>query len=155
MADTKSQKNAENWIVRCFLPERYDGLEFEEKKVSLIWGGSFAFDAVSADQSIIGLVSTSAARTPSGKLGTAKIQKIKCDTLYLTNTKSPCRKILIFSEKSMFEHFQKEADAGRFPKEVELMYAKLPEEIQKLVLNAREVAQSEVMPSGSDQSSKA
>lgn len=83
MADTSAQKGAELWIVRHFLPEQFEGLAFEEQKVPLVWGGSFAFDAVSADRAIIGLVSTSSAITSGGKLAIAKVQKLKCDTLYL------------------------------------------------------------------------
>ena len=154
MADTSAQKKAELWIVKHFLPELFGGVEFEEQKISLVWGGSFAFDAVSCDKSIIGLVSTSAARTSGGKLATAKIQKLKCDTLYLTNVACVCRKLLIFSENSMLKQFQKEVVSGRFPKEIELLHAELPEEIYSQVLAARVEAQREVSPNGSNKAPK-
>lgn len=146
MADTSAQKRAERWIVQHFLPGQFGGLAFEEQKVPLRWGGLFAFDAVSNDRGIIGLVSTSSAKTSGGKLATAKIQKLKCDTLYLTNIDNPCRKLLVFSELSMLQQFQKEALAGRFPKEIELLHAQLPEEIYAQVVAARLEAQREVSP---------
>lgn len=148
MANTSAQKAAELWIVQQYLPNQFDGLTFEEKKVTLVWGGLFAFDAVCEDQSIIGLVSTSSAKTSGGKLATAKIQKLKCDTLYLTNVACPCRKLLIFSEASMFKQFQKEVSVGRFPNDIELLHVELPKEISEPVLAARLEAQREVSPTG-------
>ena len=155
MADTSAQKRAELWIVRHFMPQRFDGLAFEEQRVPLVWGGQFAFDAVSADRSIVGLVSTSAAKTSGSKQATAKIQKLKCDTFYLTNVAVPCRKLLVFSEQSMLEHFQKDVRAGRFPKDIELIHAELPPEILADVHTARLEAQREVSPSGSNNSLQA
>lgn len=146
MANTSAQKKAELWIVGHYLPAHFDGLLFEERKVSLKWGGVFAFDAVSEDQSIIGLVSTSAAVTAGNNLATAKIQKLKCDTLYLTNVARPCRKLLIFSESSMIKQFQKEVEARRFPKDIELIHAELPDELHQEVLAARLAARREVTP---------
>lgn len=150
MADTSAQKKAELWIVRHFLPERFDGLVFDEQRVPLVWGGHFAFDAVSLDLCIVGLVSTSAAMTSGGNQATAKIQKLKCDTLYLTNVAVPCRKLLVFSEQSMLMHFQKEVKGGRFPKDIELLHAELPSDILAAVHMARLEAQREVSPSGTN-----
>jgi len=152
MADTSSQKKAEIWIVGHYLPQRFEGIPFKEQAVPLVWGGKFAFDAVSEDLSIIALVSTSTAKTSGGKQATAKIQKLKCDTLYLTNVSVPCRKILVFSERSMLEHFQKDVKAGRFPSDIELLHAELPADILAEVHAARLVAQQEVSPSGSNNS---
>ncbi len=149
MADTSAQKRAELWIVRHFLPNQFNGLSFEELHVPLVWGGRFAFDAVCADRSIVGLVSTSAAKTSSGKQAAAKIQKLKCDTLYLTNVDVQCRKLLIFSEESMLNHFQNDVRIGRFPKGVELLHAELPPDILAGVAAARLEAQREVSPSSS------
>lgn len=155
MADTSAQKKAELWIVEHFLPQQFEGMQFNEQTVRLKWGGKFAFDAVSEDKSFIGLVSTSAAKTSSGKSATAKIQKLKCDTLYLTNVSVPCRKLLVFSEQSMLEHFQKEVRAGRYPREIQLMHAQLPAEILAEVQAARLEARREVSPSRSNNSLQA
>jgi hypothetical protein len=146
MADTSAQKSAELWIVREFLPKEFDGMTFAEQKVRLTWGGHFAFDAVSSDQEIVGLVSTSSASTSGGKRAIAKIQKLKCDTLYLTNVAKVCKKFLVFSEQSMKTHFEKEISAGRFPTDITLIHADLPIEIYQRVLVAREMSRREVTP---------
>ncbi len=71
MADTSVNHEAERWIVTHGLPERFGGQQFKPGKLKLSWGGSFAFDAVSEDQAIVVAVSTSAARTVTGKSATA------------------------------------------------------------------------------------
>lgn len=146
MADTTAQKDAELWIVREFLPTKFGGMTFAEQKVRLTWGGSFAFDAVSTNGGIVGLVSTSSASTSGGKLATAKIQKLKCDTLYLTNVAHECEKLLVFSEQSMKAHFEKETSAGRFPPDIALIHAELPMALYQGVLKAREASRREVTP---------
>lgn len=151
MANTTAQKAAELWIVREFLPKKFGGMTFVEQKIRLKWGGSFAFDAVSTDQEIVGLVSTSSARTYGGKLATAKIQKLKCDTLYLTNVAHKCKKLLVFSEPSMKSHFEKETSAGRFPSHISLIHAEVPTELYQSVLAAREASRREVTPFSFDQ----
>lgn len=147
MADTRAQLQAEKWIVAKFLPELFHGLAFSERKVELKWGGSFSFDAVSHDGEIVGLVSTSSARTAGGNLATAKIQKLKCDTLYLLNAISAKKLLLIFTEETMLNHYKKEVANGRFPPEVQLIHAPLPVELYNQVLVARASAVSEVSPS--------
>ena len=154
MADTSAQKRAELWVVRDFLPKKFNGLSFEEQPVQLVWGGNFAFDAVTTDHSTVGLVSTSSAKTVGGNQATAKIQKIKCDTLYLLNIATPCQKLLIFSELSMLDYFQKNVKSGRFPKNIELLLAELPSDILAEVHNSRMEAQREVSPSNSNNTLK-
>ena len=155
MADTRAQKNAEKWICENYLPAHFDGLLFEEKKLKLIWGGEFAFDAVSAESNpCVALISTSSARTAGHNLATAKIQKLKADTLYLLNIAIPCRKrCLIFTEKNMRDHFQNENKNGRFPDSdiIELMHVPLPQALQDDLLQARHHAQLEVTPAGLSQ----
>ena len=145
MADTRAQKRGELWVLENFLPSRY-GLPFSGRKVLLAWGGKFEFDAVSADGSIIGNVSTSSARTATGKQATAKFQKIKCDTLYLLHARGAKQRLLIFTESDMLEYFEKEVRNGRFPKGVKLLHAALPESFQREVESARKVASDETSP---------
>ena len=147
MADTTAQKQAELWVVQNYLPRLFGGLAFEEREVKLIWGGYFAFDAVSLDSSVVGLVSTSLPITCRGKQATAKFQKLKADCLYLMHVALPCRKLMAFTEESMKVHFEKERLRGRFPPEIELIHAPLPHEISEKVLVARAAASKEVTPS--------
>lgn len=146
MANTSAQLLAEQWVVSHFLPDRYDGLFFEPRKLKLVWGGEFAFDAVSSDGKIVVLVSTSAAKTASGKQAIAKFQKLKADALYLLNVKAARELVMVFCDDSMQKHFIKERERGRFPPEIKLHYAKLPADLQVLVHQSRQIASAETSP---------
>lgn len=143
MADTSAQHSAEKWVVTHFLPEHFEGTSFSGRKLTLKWGGQFAFDAVSQDGKIVGLVSTSAARTAGGKAAIAKFQKLKADALYLLNVNGAEQLLMIFTEDSMLKHFEKEQKSGRFPPEIAFLLAPLPEDIHACVLAARHIASAE------------
>ena len=148
MADTRDQHRAEKWIVDIGLPQRHPGLLFSGKKLRLIWGGEFAFDAVSDDLSIVACVSTSAAVTASGKLGTAKVQKLKTDALYLLHLAIPARRIMVFTDASMHAHFERARRTGRFPPSdlIEVVHMPLPSDLQEHVLDSQKVASVETSP---------
>jgi hypothetical protein len=46
MANTRVQIEVERWIVKNHLPKHYH-VKFDKKKLLLLWGGKFQFDAVS------------------------------------------------------------------------------------------------------------
>jgi len=148
MADTTVQHEAEAeaWVVEHGLPKLFPGMSFSGKTMNLTWGGQFAFDAVSSDKSIVVSISTSGARTASGKQATAKFQKIKTDALYLLHLKEQARSIMVFTERSMQEYFRKAADAGRFPPSIELLYIPLPADLHAKVISARKIASDETTP---------
>ncbi len=89
-------------------------------------------------------------RVLGNRFATAKIQKIKCDALYLLNVKGARRRVLIFTDRGMWRQFRKEAEAGRFPgpRKVELCHIELPHAITQRLQRARKVASNEVTPSG-------
>jgi len=149
MADTTVQHKAEAWIIKHGLATQFPGVAFVGKKMKLSWGGSFAFDAVSQDQAMVIAISTSSARTSTGKLATAKFQKLKTDALYLLHLETEARRIMVFTEESMYEYFKKAVDAGRFPPSIELLYIPLPAHLHAEVLLSREVASNETSPSSS------
>ena len=93
MADTSVQHKAEAWVIEHGLPKLFPANSFAGKKLKLTWGGSFAFDAVSNDGTIVAAISTSAARTATGKLATAKFQKLKTDALYLLHLETDARRV--------------------------------------------------------------
>lgn len=146
MADTTAQKAAEIWLTENFLPHKFPGKKFCERAITLTWGGVFRFDAVSEDASIICSISTSAGRTATGKIATAKIQKIKCDALYLLNTLGNPLLAMIFTEISMFDHISNEVQRGRFPNIIHLILANLPESIAHDVNINRKIASIETSP---------
>ena len=146
MADTSINHKAEQWIVKSGLPVLFPGRIFTPKKMKLTWGGHFAFDAVSEDETIVIAISTSAARTATGKLATAKYQKLKADALYLLNLQATTSKIMIFTEPCMRDYFLKAASAGRFPSTIELLHIALPAELQEKVIETRLRASAETSP---------
>lgn len=146
MADTSINHEAERWIVGTGLAAHFSGRTFAPKKLKLDWGGMFAFDAVSEDEGIVVAVSTSAAKTATGKLATAKYQKLKTDALYLLHLACPARMVMVFTEPCMQEYFFKAAKAGRFPSTVELLHIALPANIQEKVLATRSRASQETSP---------
>ena len=143
MANTQAQLQAEHWIVTEYLPNLFKK-QFKGKSVPLIWGGGFNFDAVSENGEIIACISTSAAKTVSGKSAIGKYHKIKADALYLLNANNAKKRFLIFTEKDMYNHLLKEKEAGRFPLEIELLCVELPEIINQKVLEAKKRASKEV-----------
>ncbi len=147
MADTRAQLEAERWVISHGL-KWLKGGPFSCQKVKLVWGGSFAFDIVSKDGAIVGSISTSSARTAGNNFATAKIQKIKCDTLYLTNVAYATRRLLVFTEKDMQLHFVKAAANGRFPEDVEIVHVALPADLQQRVELSRSLASAETSPQG-------
>lgn len=145
MASTKAQVRAEQWIVTEYLLMQFNQ-QFEEKRIDLMWGGKFKFDAVSEDRKIIANISTSAAKTAKGKQATGKFHKIRSDTLYLLHANSATKRLLIFTEKDMQEHFMREKESGRFPPGVDLIYVELPKSLKNQVKIARFLASQEVTP---------
>jgi hypothetical protein len=146
MADTSINHDAEHWVVESALPEHFSGAIFKPRKMKLAWGGVFAFDAVSEDGSVVVAISTSAARTATGKLATAKYHKLKTDALYLLHLEAPARKVMIFTEPCMQDYFVKAANAGRFPPTIELLHISLPGYLQEKVLETRVRASEETSP---------
>lgn len=146
MADTSINHAAERWIVETGLSLHWPGKTFAPKKMKLTWGGVFAFDAVSENGGIVAAVSTSAARTATGKLATAKYQKLKTDALYLLHLEVEARKVMVFTEPCMHEYFVKAAKSGRFPPNIELLHISLPKSLQAQVIETRVIASLETSP---------
>ena len=147
MANSSAQIEAEKWIIDCGLNEFFPNESFKSKKLELVWGGMSNFNAVNENDEIVCSISTSSAKTATDKLASAKIQKLKADALYLLNIrKSNVNKIMVFTEESMLDYFQKETENGRFPDDIRLLYIKLPNALYEKVLAARKIASDETSP---------
>jgi hypothetical protein len=147
MADTRIQQKVERWIVDNELPRLY-GEPFAKRSVRFSWGGSFEFDAVSADGRMIVCVSTSACQTASGRNAIGKFHKIKADTLYLLNAIGAERLVLLFTDPGMLAHFERERSRGRFPPAtaIELRAIALPQVLADELRSASKIASLEVSP---------
>ena len=147
MANTKIQHEVEDWILTGYLPDKYQ-CSFEGRKVKLTWGGFFNFDAVSKDGKIVGNISTSSAKTAGGKQAIGKYHKLKADILYLLAARNAAKRLLIFTEKEMRDHFASEQNSGRLPSNIELVLVKLPTTLRKKLEIARKSASDEMRPNG-------
>ena len=150
MADTTGFLKVEKWYREKLATERPDCHVSKEKVPLSNWGdkGYFECDVViKKGKSIIEVqcLSCSGAKTASGKNASGKILKIKADALMLTGIKSK-KKILAFTEKSMYNKILSEKENGRFPKEIELQLVKIDKpEIRKIIKNANETSSKEIL----------
>jgi hypothetical protein len=146
MSNTQVQLEVEGWIVENHLPKHFH-MKFAKKKLPLFWGGKFQFDAVSESNKIAGCISTSGARTATGKSAVGKYHKIRGDALYLNAAVGVAKKFLLFTDDKMKSYFEKERDNGRFPQDIELLYAPLPANLRARLRISADEASREVSPS--------
>ena len=144
MADTRCQVECEDWVRREWMPTVF-GKSFYRERMPLTSGGVFDFDAVSADKTMIASISTSGARTASGKHAVGKLMKLRSDILFLLMSKAS-RKLIILCEPDMYALCQRELDGGRVPKEIEFFHAPLPDELAIKLAAAGKIGSDEVSP---------
>jgi len=147
MADTRIQGLVEDWVRTKALSKLFNK-NFEKKKLLLNWGGTFEFDAVADDMSIAVCISTSKAKTSSGRPAVGQRFKIKSDTLFLMSIAKETEKILCFTDMEMMKSFESDRSFGRFPPDqiIKLLHIEIPEELNKKLSIAREIASKEVSP---------
>lgn len=145
MADTRAQVEVEDWIRRQWLPTQFRQ-EFFRERMHLSSGGVFDYDAVSYDRKIVVSISTSGSSTSGGKNAAGKLQKIRADMLFMLLTPDVERKIVVLTEKDMFEKCKSEVAAGRAPREIEFMCAEIPEDLRARLIDSRKKAAKEVKP---------
>jgi len=144
MATTVCQLECEDWVRLHWLPERY-GQAFYRERLRLESGGFFDFDAVSADRQIAANISTSGACTASGKRGAGKLAKLRADMLFLMMAQV-ARRVLVLTERDMYERCVRERGNGRVPTSVEIVHAPLPAALNDRLTAARDASSSEVSP---------
>lgn len=145
MADSAIQLAVERWICNTHLPECY-GKVFTKQRLPLAWGALFEFDAVSDDQAIVAVVSTSKLMTAGGKQGAGKKHKILADLAYLHGTACELR-LAIFTEPCMWQWASGQKAKGRVAPNIELVLVEIPAVDRGRLEAARLIASSEVLPS--------
>jgi hypothetical protein len=144
MADTRVQLEVEDWVRREWLLAQY-AQEFKRERLKLESGSVFDFDAVSVDKTIVANVSTSSGITSGGKNPAGKIQKLRADMLFLLMVQAE-KRLIVLTEMDMFNLCQKEKENGRVPFEIEFVYVVLPDNLAKLLKEAKKIAGKEVSP---------
>lgn len=118
------------------------GAKFSRERLPLRSGGVFDFDAVSEDSSIVATISTSGSKTSGGKNAVGKILKLRSDMLFLTMVAAK-RRVIVLTEKDMFDQCKKEIAGGRVPQEIEFVCAQIPAELSTRLIAARLKASGE------------
>jgi hypothetical protein len=141
VADTRIQLEAEDWVRREWMRERF-GVRFSRERVRLSSGGVFDADAVSEDARIVAAITTSGARTSSGRPGVGKMLKVRADMYFLLLAETE-RRIVVLTERDMLEQCKKEQAGGRVPTTIEFVHAELPPELRARLGASRGVASRE------------
>jgi len=144
MANTRVQIEVEDWVRREWLSNHL-GQTLYRERIQLLSGGVFEFDAVSSDETICCSISTSKARTRSGKLGVGKFMKIRSDMYFLLLT-SAKKKYIVLTESDMHELCEREQESGRIHPDIEFVLATIPNELRAKLEAARQIASDEVAP---------
>jgi len=144
MADTRIQLQVEDWVRAYWMP-RTLGQGFRRERVPLKSGGVFDFDAVSDDGKVVAAISTSGAYTSAGKLAVGKLHKLRSDMLFLLLAEAE-RRLIILTERDMFDLCCREKEAGRVPAEIEFLHADIPGDLRARLNAARKTASDEVQP---------
>ena len=144
MADTRIQLEAEDWVRQVWMPQQY-GQSFRRERLRLEAGGLFDFDAVNADNSIVASISTSGALTSGGKGAAGKLHKLRSDMLFLSMVKAQ-KRIVILTERDMYELCQREKLDGRAPLSIEFVHVELPHDLSLRLQEAKQAASREVSP---------
>lgn len=142
MADTRVQLEVEDWVRRNWMLEFF-GMSFSRERLQLRSGGFFDFDAVSEDRSVVATVSTIGARTATGNFGSGKIFKFRSEMLFLTMIEAR-RRIIVLTERDMYEQCESERAGGRVPPKIEIRCAAIPETLRGRLIAAREKASGEM-----------
>ena len=142
MSNTAVQREAEEWIRVEDLPSRY-GQRFQKVCLQLRSGGTFEFDAVSADRQTVCVISTSQLATSGNPHGTGKVAKVYKDLFFLLLVDTP-RRLAIFTEPCLAGFFQREKQRGRVPSEIDVVCIGIPDEMAGRLRISRETASTEV-----------
>ena len=144
MANSQTQFDCEEWVREEWMAQRF-GQRFRRAHLPLPSGGVHSFDAVSVDGSIVAVISTSNARTAKGRNAVGKVNKIRSD-LYFLHLAKPRRPLVILTEQDMYERCRADQRRGLIHKEIELMLARLPENLACRLREAKEKPPAEMTP---------
>jgi hypothetical protein len=123
---TEAQLKPEEWLLTYSLARIYLGEHFRPRKLKLQWGGQVHCNIVNDDASRVVVLAVGTALTPEGKPNVSKFNKVKADLFPLMNLEASTQVVVVFLEPSLHGHFVREARAGRFPRNIELVYLPQP-----------------------------
>jgi hypothetical protein len=145
MADTRVQIEVEDWVRENWMRREF-GVSFYRSRLPLSSGGVFDFDAVSQDKTIAACISTSSGKTAGGKRAVGQLMKLRSDMLFLFLARDLKRRMIVLTERDMYQACEQEKKDGRVPQEIEFHLAEIPAELRSRLCSAREKASREVTP---------
>ena len=83
------------------------------------------------------------------KRGVGKMMKIRSDLYFLLLSEAQ-RRVIVFTQRDMYEQFEKERKAGRVPPDIEYLLADTPDDLKERLEAARWMASEELAPRGGD-----
>lgn len=145
MADTRVQLEVEDCVRDVWMLKEF-GQSYYRKRLVLSSGGVFDFDAVSEDRKTAACISTSNGKTASGKHAVGKLFKLRSDMLFLLLAEGLDKRLIILTEKDMFEVCCKEKRGGRVPLGIDFVLAEIPDVLRERLAVAKDSASKEVTP---------
>lgn len=130
MADTQFIKNEIEPYLCKWLRTHYPGLRFKERLVQL-FHGSFKFDAVSEDESVVGLFMCNRPRTSSGNENSGAVRKALNDIHYLQLLPNPKTvRVVVFTDAG-FRDLILRRSKRLGTNGIEFLHCQLPSGLQK------------------------
>lgn len=145
MADTRFRLKVEKWVRDKWMREKFRR-QFCPKKLFLAPGGEFEFDAVSKGRKIVACISTARGKTAKGKNSPGNLRKIQSDILFLLLAKEPKKRVVILTEKDMYDVCLKEKKNGRVPCNIEFKLATISPKLRTKLKAEGEISSREMSP---------
>jgi hypothetical protein len=132
MADTTKIKTVIEPYIRDWLAKQFPGHVFEERPIQLTSGGSYIFDAVSEDSSIVAAILSNRASTRTGRENTGGVRKALTELSYLKAVPADIEKVMVFTDDRFCQLVQHRATRlGR--KQIKMIVCVLPPRLKALL----------------------
>ncbi|MBL7062308.1 MAG: hypothetical protein ISS54_06190 [Dehalococcoidia bacterium] len=132
MANTTKIKTAIEPHVRNCLSKQFPGHVFKEKPIQLTTGGSYTFDAVAENASIVAAILSNRAKTRTGRENTGGVRKALLEIGYLKAVPESVKKVMVFTDDDFYQLIRRRASRlGTGP--IQMMLCKLPPHLEAVL----------------------
>jgi hypothetical protein len=129
MADTTKIKTMVEPYICNWLSNQFPGHVFREKSIQLTTGGSYRFDAVAEDVSIVAAILCNRAKTRTGRENTGGVRKALTEISYLKAASEGVKKVMVFTDDDFCQLIWHRASRlGTEP--IQMMVCKLPPRVE-------------------------
>jgi hypothetical protein len=129
MADTTKIKTMVEPYICNWLSNQFPGHVFREKSIQLTTGGSYRFDAVAEDVSIVAAILSNRAKTRTGRENTGGVRKALSEISYLKSVPERVKKVMVFTDDAFCQLIRRRASRlGMAP--IQMMVCKLPPHLE-------------------------